>query len=65
MSTSSTTLAELCISIAAKAWQKDGEILATGIGLIPRLAVGLSKLCLLYTSDAADVVWGLVSVGGG
>ena len=44
MSTSSTTLAELCISIAAKAWQKDGEILATGIGLIPRLAVGLSKL---------------------
>ncbi len=39
-----TSLAEICISAASKAWEGDGEILATGIGLIPRIAVGLAKL---------------------
>ena len=67
MSTSSTTLAELCISIAAKAWQKDGEILATGIGLIPRLAVGLSKLHfnkdLLMTDGEAFLIDQPISLG--
>ena len=40
----SISLAEICISAASKAWKDDGEILATGIGLIPRIAVGLAKL---------------------
>jgi len=39
-----TSLAEICISAASKAWEGDGEILATGIGLIPRIAAGLAKL---------------------
>jgi len=36
------TLAELCIVAAAKAFESDGEVLATGIGVIPRLAASLS-----------------------
>ena len=40
----SISLAEICISAASKAWKDDGEILATGIGLIPRIAAGLAKL---------------------
>lgn len=40
----SITLAEICISASSKAWHGDGEILATGIGLIPRIAAGLAKL---------------------
>jgi len=39
----SISLAEICISAASKAWKDDGEILATGIGLIPRIAAGLAK----------------------
>ena len=31
------TLAELCIAAAAEAWRDDGEVLASGIGLVPRL----------------------------
>ena len=38
------SLAELCICAAAEAWRDDGELLATGITLIPRLAAGLAKL---------------------
>ena len=40
----SISFAEICISAASKAWKDDGEILATGIGLIPRIAAGLAKL---------------------
>ena len=40
----SISLAEICISAASKAWKDDGEILATGIGLIPRIAAGLARL---------------------
>jgi len=40
----SISLAEICISASSKAWEGDGEILATGIGLIPRIAAGLAKL---------------------
>jgi len=39
-----TTLAEICIRASAQAWKDDGEILATGIGLIPRIAAGLARL---------------------
>jgi glutaconate CoA-transferase, subunit B len=36
------TLAELCIVAAAEAFRNDGELLATGIGVIPRLAASLA-----------------------
>lgn len=38
------TLAELMIVAAAEAWRGDGEILATGIGTLPRIAAGLARL---------------------
>jgi glutaconate CoA-transferase subunit B len=38
------TLAELCIAAASEAWRGDGEILASGLGLVPRLAAGLARL---------------------
>jgi len=38
------TLAELCITAAAEAWRDAGEVLASGLGLVPRLAVGLARL---------------------
>lgn len=36
------TLAELCIVAAAEAFRHDGEVLAIGIGVIPRLAASLA-----------------------
>jgi len=36
------TLAELCIVAASRAFEDDGEVLATGIGVIPRLAASLA-----------------------
>ncbi|MEZ5566822.1 MAG: CoA-transferase [Halioglobus sp.] len=36
------SLAELCIVAASKAFADDGEVLATGIGVIPRLAASLA-----------------------
>lgn len=38
------SLAELVIVAAAQAWRGDGELLATGIGPLPRIAAGLAKL---------------------
>lgn len=38
------TLAELIVAAGAQAWANDGEVLATGIGPLPRLAAGLAKL---------------------
>jgi glutaconate CoA-transferase subunit B len=38
------TLAELCIVAASQAFENDGEVLATGIGVIPRLAASLAML---------------------
>jgi len=40
------TLAELCIVAMAQAWREDGEVLASGMTLLPRLAAGLAKLTL-------------------
>lgn len=37
------TLAELCIAAAAEAWRDAGEILASGLGVVPRLAASLAK----------------------
>lgn len=51
------TLAELMITAASEAWRGDGEVLATGIGLLPRLAASLSMLSsnpdLLMTDSEA------------
>lgn len=48
------SLAELMITAAAEAWRHDGEIMATGIGPLPRLAASLAKLTCnpaLQTTD--------------
>ncbi len=39
---SDATRAELCICAAAEAWRHDGEVLASGITVIPRLAASLA-----------------------
>jgi glutaconate CoA-transferase subunit B len=55
MSAPDYSLAELCIVAAAETWRDDGELLATGITLIPRLAAGLAKLTInpaLMMTDA-------------
>lgn len=61
------TLAELCITACAEAWRGDGEILASGIGLVPRLAASLAKLTfspdLLMTDSEAYLVSEPVPVG--
>jgi len=49
------SLAELLITAAAESWREDGEILGTGIGPLPRIAVSLAKLTFnprLATTDA-------------
>lgn len=38
------TLAELMIVAAAEAWRGDGELIASGLGVIPRLGASLAKL---------------------
>lgn len=38
------TLAELLIATCAEVWRDNGELLASGIGTLPRLAAGLAKL---------------------
>ena len=48
------TLAELVIVACAEAWRNDGEVMATGIGPLPRLGAGLAKLSFnprLQTTD--------------
>lgn len=44
MATPNFTLAELLICACADVWRDAGEVLATGIGIIPRIAQGLAKL---------------------
>src|SRR6202008_3557156 len=41
---SDVTLAELCIVAGSEAWRGNGELLASGIGVAPRLAASLAKL---------------------
>lgn len=57
---SAPTLVDLCIAAASEAWRGDGEVLASGIGIVPRLAVGLAKLSyapeLLMTDSEAYLV---------
>lgn len=61
------TLAELIIAAAARAWLGEGEVLATGIGPLPRLAAGLAKLTfasgLMLTDGEAYLVEDPVPLG--
>jgi glutaconate CoA-transferase, subunit B len=64
---SDTTLVDTLICAAARAWQADGEVLATGIGVGPRLAAGLCKLSLnpdlMMTDSEAWLVQEPVPIG--
>lgn len=44
MTDTTVTLADLLICACADVWRGEGEVLATGIGIIPRIAQGLAKL---------------------
>lgn len=61
------SLAELMIVAAAEAWRNDGELLANGIGTLPRLAVGLAKLTfedgLLLTDGEAFTIEDPIPLG--
>ena len=61
------TLTELCICCAADAFRGDGEVLATSIGLVPRLGAGLAKVTfepgLMITDGEAYLVAEPVPVG--
>jgi glutaconate CoA-transferase subunit B len=61
------TLVDLCIVAASEAWRGDGEVLASGIGIVPRLAVGLAKLTyapeLMMTDSEAFLVEEPVPLG--
>jgi glutaconate CoA-transferase, subunit B len=54
------TLAELCITACSEAFRGNGEIVATGVGPVPRLAAGLAKLThtpeLMMTDGEAYLV---------
>lgn len=67
MSASDFTLAELCIAACAEVWADDGEVLATGITVLPRLAAGLAKLtcnpALMMTDAEVYLVDDPVPVG--
>lgn len=64
---SNTTLIDTIICAASEAWRHDGEVLATGIGIVPRLAASLAMLTcnrdLLMTDSEAWVVSEPVPVG--
>lgn len=61
------TLAELMIVAASEAWRGDGEVLASGIGVIPRLGASLAKLTyapeLLMTDSECFLVEEPVPLG--
>ena len=61
------TLAELLITAAAEAWRGNGEVLASGIGVVPRLAASLAKLThspeLMMTDAEAYLVEEPVPLG--
>jgi glutaconate CoA-transferase, subunit B len=61
------TLAEQLIVAASEAWRDDGEVLASGIGIIPRLGASLAKLThspqLMLTDAEAFLVEEPVPLG--
>ncbi|WP_431024956.1 CoA-transferase subunit beta [Halomonas sp. H5] len=65
--TTDFTLAELLIVAASEAWRGDGEVIASGLGVLPRLGAGLAKLThtpeLLMTDSEALLVEEPIPVG--
>ncbi len=63
----SYTLVDLCIVACAEAFRGDGEIMASGMGLVPRLGAGLAKLTfspdLVMTDSECVIVREPVPVG--
>ena len=61
------TLAELLVVAASEAWRGNGEVLASGIGIVPRLGAGLAKLThspeLMMTDAEAYLVEEPVPLG--
>jgi glutaconate CoA-transferase subunit B len=61
------SLAELCIVSASEAFRNNGEVVATGVGPVPRLAAGLAKLThspeLMMTDGEAYLVEQPVPLG--
>lgn len=61
------TLAELCIVACSEAFRGNGEIIASGVGPVPRLAAGLAKLThspeLMMTDGEAFLVEEPVPLG--
>ena len=61
------TLAELCVVACSEAFRGNGEIVATGVGPVPRLAAGLAKLThspeLMMTDGEAYLVEQPVPLG--
>ena len=64
---SEIALVDRVICAAARAWENDGEVLATGIGLVPRLAASLCMKSLnpdlMMTDSEAWIVGEPVPVG--
>jgi len=62
-----TTLVDRIICAAAQAWVNDGEVLATGIGIVPRLAASLCMATLnrdlMMTDSEAWIVQEPVPIG--
>lgn len=65
--TTPITWIDMLIVAASTAWQGDGEVLASGIGIVPRLAAGLAKLthnpALLMTDSEAYLMEEPVPLG--
>ena len=61
------TLADLCIVACSEAFRGNGEVVATGVGPVPRLAAGLAKLThtpeLMMTDGEAYLVEQPVPIG--
>lgn len=61
------SLVDRVICAASQAWKNDGEVLATGIGIVPRLAASISMLSdntdLMMTDSEAWLVQEPVPVG--
>lgn len=61
------TLAELCILACSEAFRSNGEVVATGVGPVPRLGAGLAKLThspeLMMTDGEAYLVEQPVPIG--
>ena len=54
MTQNSYSLAELVIAACAEVWREDGEVMATGIGPLPRIGAGLAKLSFAPAIQTTD-----------